>query len=116
KDSNSSHSPHNSRHSFEGNISPDQNVRQSKLNVSVDNVEHKNKIIERKNRRSSVHDERRRQSYWDAMHDKETMTYNKDAATNVFTGEEEFFAFDRTISRLYEMQSKVYWEKWAKSH
>uniref|UniRef100_A0A1B0C3T9 Uncharacterized protein n=1 Tax=Glossina palpalis gambiensis TaxID=67801 RepID=A0A1B0C3T9_9MUSC len=40
----------------------------------------------------------------------------KDAGANVFTGEEELFAFDRTISRLYEMQSKVYWEKWTKLH
>lgn len=29
---------------------------------------------ERKNRRLSTHDERRRQSYWGAAHDKETMT------------------------------------------
>uniref|UniRef100_A0A1B0AL06 Uncharacterized protein n=1 Tax=Glossina palpalis gambiensis TaxID=67801 RepID=A0A1B0AL06_9MUSC len=44
-------------------------------------------------------------------------TFNtNDAAVNVFTGEEEFFAFDRTISCLYEIQSKVYWEKWAKPH
>ncbi|KAL9928266.1 CENP-meta isoform 1-T1 [Glossina fuscipes fuscipes] len=81
-DSNLSHSPRSSRHSFEGNLSPDQNVRQSKLNVSVDNAEHKNKIIERKNRRSSVHDERRRQSYWGAMHDKETMTIPADTKCN----------------------------------
>lgn len=35
----------------------------------------------------------------------------KDAATaNVFTGEEELFAFDRTLSRLNEMQTLEYWE------
>jgi len=30
----------------------------------------------------------------------------------VFSGEEELFAFDRTISRLTEMQTKDYWKKW----
>ena len=37
-----------------------------------------------------------------------------DTSASVFTGEEEMFAFDRTISRLYEMQKKEYWEQWAK--
>ena len=32
--------------------------------------------------------------------------------SNVFSGEEELFAFDRTISRLTEMQTKDYWKKW----
>lgn len=36
------------------------------------------------------------------------------AAANVFTGDEEIFAFDRTVSRLYEMQSPAYWELWDK--
>ena len=30
----------------------------------------------------------------------------------VFSGEEELFAFDRTVSRLTEMQTKDYWKKW----
>lgn len=34
----------------------------------------------------------------------------KDAKANVFTGEEELFAFDRTLSRLNEMQTLEYWE------
>ncbi|EDW74404.1 uncharacterized protein Dwil_GK21407 [Drosophila willistoni] len=34
--------------------------------------------------------------------------------SSVFTGEEELFAFERTISRLYEMQKREYWEQWAK--
>ncbi|KAH8370914.1 hypothetical protein KR093_005526 [Drosophila rubida] len=34
--------------------------------------------------------------------------------SSVFTGEEELFAFERTISRLYEMQTSEYWEQWAK--
>ena len=28
----------------------------------------------------------------------------------MFTAEEELFAFDRTISRLTEMQTRSYWE------
>lgn len=34
--------------------------------------------------------------------------------SSVFTGEEELFAFERTISRLHEMQKREYWEQWAK--
>ncbi|XP_015123327.1 putative ATPase N2B [Diachasma alloeum] len=32
--------------------------------------------------------------------------------SNLFTGEEELFAFDRTVSRLAEMQTKDYWDQW----
>jgi len=32
--------------------------------------------------------------------------------SGVFSGEEELFAFDRTISRMTEMQTKEYWKKW----
>lgn len=35
-----------------------------------------------------------------------------DHKSNLFTGEEELFAFDRTISRLAEMQTSQYWERW----
>ncbi|KAK1127049.1 hypothetical protein K0M31_004658 [Melipona bicolor] len=35
-----------------------------------------------------------------------------DHKSNLFTGEEELFAFDRTISRLSEMQTARYWEQW----
>ncbi|KAJ8918947.1 hypothetical protein NQ315_016849 [Exocentrus adspersus] len=35
----------------------------------------------------------------------------QDLTANIFTGEEELFAFDRTISRLSEMQSEDYWAK-----
>ena len=31
---------------------------------------------------------------------------------SVFSAEEELFAFDRTISRLTEMQTKDYWDQW----
>lgn len=37
---------------------------------------------------------------------------NEDAATaSIFTGDEELFAFDRTVSRLTQMQSEEYWNK-----
>jgi len=32
--------------------------------------------------------------------------------SGVFSGEEELFAFDRSVSRLTEMQTKDYWKKW----
>ncbi|XP_059083739.1 putative ATPase N2B [Tigriopus californicus] len=35
---------------------------------------------------------------------------------SVFSGEEELFAFDRTVSRMTEMQTKDYAKKWAKRH
>ena len=31
---------------------------------------------------------------------------------SVFSAEEELFAFDRTVSRMTEMQTKSYWEQW----
>ncbi|CAG9765254.1 unnamed protein product [Ceutorhynchus assimilis] len=34
---------------------------------------------------------------------------DNDLTANIFTGDEEIFAFDRTISRLSEMQSQDYW-------
>ncbi|XP_060523923.1 putative ATPase N2B [Cylas formicarius] len=37
-----------------------------------------------------------------------------DLTANVFTGEEEIFAFDRTLSRLTEMQSDSYWKNYKK--
>ncbi|CAK9817323.1 Putative ATPase N2B [Anthophora plagiata] len=37
---------------------------------------------------------------------------SNDHKSNLFTGEEELFAFDRTISRLSEMQTTQYWEQW----
>ncbi|KAK9884460.1 hypothetical protein WA026_007303 [Henosepilachna vigintioctopunctata] len=37
-----------------------------------------------------------------------------DARANVFTGDEEIFAFDRTISRLTEMLSHDYWKKFER--
>lgn len=39
----------------------------------------------------------------------------QDAKANVFTGEEEIFAFDRTVSRLSEMQTEEYWTKLERS-
>lgn len=37
---------------------------------------------------------------------------SEDHKANIFTGEEELFAFDRTVSRLAEMQTSQYWEQW----
>ncbi|RZC43126.1 AFG1 ATPase and/or AAA 16 domain containing protein [Asbolus verrucosus] len=34
-----------------------------------------------------------------------------DTSANIFTGDEEIFAFDRTVSRLTQMQSEEYWNK-----
>lgn len=40
--------------------------------------------------------------------------FQENATANVFTGDEEVFAFQRTVSRLAEMQSSDYWEQWNK--
>ncbi|XP_044756186.1 putative ATPase N2B [Coccinella septempunctata] len=37
-----------------------------------------------------------------------------DASANVFTGDEEIFAFDRTISRITEMINAEYWKKFER--
>ena len=34
---------------------------------------------------------------------------------SIFTGEEELFAFDRTVSRLAEMQTAEYWARWEQT-
>ncbi|VDL70706.1 unnamed protein product [Nippostrongylus brasiliensis] len=43
------------------------------------------------------------------MDDLEVTENGEGAHTNLFSGEEEVFAYDRTVSRLYEMQSSQYW-------
>ncbi|KHJ75487.1 hypothetical protein OESDEN_24897 [Oesophagostomum dentatum] len=43
------------------------------------------------------------------MDDLDVQEQTDSAAASVFTGEEEAFAFDRTVSRLYEMQKSQYW-------
>uniref|UniRef100_A0A1B0GJ93 Atpase n=2 Tax=Lutzomyia longipalpis TaxID=7200 RepID=A0A1B0GJ93_LUTLO len=37
-----------------------------------------------------------------------------ESTSSIFTGEEELFAFDRTMSRLAEMQTPEYWNQWEK--
>lgn len=39
---------------------------------------------------------------------------SENASSNLFTGDEEIFAFDRTVSRLSEMQTTEYWKQWDK--
>ncbi|GLV48591.1 uncharacterized protein CBL_06020 [Carabus blaptoides fortunei] len=46
------------------------------------------------------------------MDDLKISKDSENATANIFTGEEEIFAFDRTLSRLAEMQSQEYWEMW----
>jgi len=36
-------------------------------------------------------------------------TKGKNIVSSIFTGEEEMFAWDRTVSRLTEMQTAQYW-------
>jgi protein AFG1 len=38
----------------------------------------------------------------------------ENACASIFTGDEEIFAFDRTVSRLSEMQTSEYWEQWER--
>ncbi|XP_073981546.1 putative ATPase N2B isoform X2 [Rhodnius prolixus] len=48
------------------------------------------------------------------MDDLNITAESENAASNIFTGEEEIFAFDRTVSRLSEMQTQDYWQQWDK--
>uniref|UniRef100_A0A1S4H373 Uncharacterized protein n=2 Tax=gambiae species complex TaxID=44542 RepID=A0A1S4H373_ANOGA len=48
------------------------------------------------------------------MDDLKITKDSTDASSNIFTGEEEVFAFERTVSRLAEMQSAEYWTLWEK--
>ncbi|KAH8246720.1 hypothetical protein KR038_008356 [Drosophila bunnanda] len=49
-----------------------------------------------------------------ALMDDLKLDHGSGSKSSFFTGEEELFAFDRTLSRLYEMQKREYWEQWAK--
>lgn len=44
------------------------------------------------------------------MDDLKIGKHDDNLKANVFTGDEEIFAFDRTVSRLSEMQTQEYWE------
>lgn len=43
------------------------------------------------------------------MDDLKVTQGSEQAAANIFTGSEEVFAFNRTVSRLCEMQTQTYW-------
>lgn len=46
------------------------------------------------------------------MDDLDIQHGSENATASIFTGHEEIFAFDRTVSRLSEMQTSEYWEQW----
>lgn len=48
------------------------------------------------------------------MDDLKIHKNESDASASIFTGDEEIFAFDRTVSRLTEMQTQEYWDKLEK--
>ncbi|CAG9127009.1 unnamed protein product [Plutella xylostella] len=48
------------------------------------------------------------------MDDLKITKDSEDAKAAIFTGEEEMFACDRSLSRIMEMQTEEYWEKWGK--
>ncbi|XP_066902446.1 putative ATPase N2B isoform X2 [Halyomorpha halys] len=48
------------------------------------------------------------------MDDLNIVKGSENASSSIFTGDEEIFAFDRTISRLSEMQTQDYWQQWNK--
>jgi predicted ATPase len=50
------------------------------------------------------------------MDDLKIDKHSENVESSVFTGEEEIFAFDRTKSRLYEMQTEQYWNQWSTHH
>ncbi|KAG5675013.1 hypothetical protein PVAND_004953 [Polypedilum vanderplanki] len=48
------------------------------------------------------------------MDDLKLSSDSTELSGNIFSGEEEIFAFERTKSRLMEMQTSEYWQLWAK--
>ncbi|CAH0727758.1 unnamed protein product, partial [Brenthis ino] len=48
------------------------------------------------------------------MDDLKITKDSEDSRASIFTGEEEMFACDRCLSRITEMQTDEYWEKWGK--
>ncbi|KAJ2946930.1 hypothetical protein O0L34_g16273 [Tuta absoluta] len=48
------------------------------------------------------------------MDDLKITKDSEDAKAAIFTGEEERFACDRCVSRIMEMQTDDYWDKWGK--
>ncbi|XP_066990997.2 putative ATPase N2B [Anabrus simplex] len=79
-----------------------------RLVMSAD-VSHKNLFM--KERADDHTDEHRM-----LMDDLNIQHGSENASANIFTGDEEIFAFDRTVSRLSEMQTKEYWQQWDKQH
>lgn len=51
---------------------------------------------------------------WISWYMKFNFELQEQAAANVFTGDEEIFAFQRAVSRLNEMQGSDYWQQWDK--
>nr|BAM19715.1 ATPase n2b [Papilio xuthus] len=49
------------------------------------------------------------------MDDLKITKDSDDAKAAIFTGEEEMFACDRCLSRIMEMQTDEYWDKWGKN-
>lgn len=49
-----------------------------------------------------------------ALMDDLHLESKEEQSVNIFTGEEELFASDRTKSRLSEMQTSDYWKLWEK--
>lgn len=41
---------------------------------------------------------------------------NPEELGTIFSGEEELFAFDRTVSRLNQMRTRKYWEQTTHEH
>ncbi|KAK4883656.1 hypothetical protein RN001_006975, partial [Aquatica leii] len=48
------------------------------------------------------------------MDDLQIDKNHTEASASIFTGDEEIFAFDRTLSRLTEMETQEYWDKFEK--
>ncbi|XP_043204892.1 putative ATPase N2B [Amphibalanus amphitrite] len=50
-----------------------------------------------------------------ALMDDLKLTNDSLTEASIFTGEEELFAFERTVSRLAEMQTADYWSRWEQT-
>lgn len=78
----------------------------NKVRLVMSSALHHNKLFLTKQQEDFTDEHRK------LMDDLNIQHGSENASASIFTGYEEIFAFDRTVSRLSEMQTSEYWEQW----